>query len=220
MKSDRPFNPLDKINLASSIDYALINLDPEPLGDLSEFSGAGIYALYYVGDFSAYKQLASVNSDHLIAPIYVGKAEASGKRKGGFLEESSAGNSLYKRLNDHAKSIISAKNLDISDFYCRHLVMDETWIALGESMLISKYAPVWNACVDGFGNHDPGKGRVRGKRPKWDTVHPGRPWAERLQECLISEAEILEEIENYLANERPPELLAQKDHIEYGFIML
>lgn len=31
-----------------------------------------------------------------------------------------------------------------------------------------------------FGNHDPGAGRQSMKRPRWDILHPGRPWAEKL----------------------------------------
>ncbi|GAC69556.1 Eco29kI family restriction endonuclease [Gordonia soli] len=44
---------------------------------------------------------------------------------------------------------------------------------------MSPTAPVWNALVDGFGNHDPGRGRRAGRRSLWDTLHPGRPWAEQ-----------------------------------------
>ena len=50
-------------------------------------------------------------------------------------------------------------------------------IPLGESLMIARTSPLWNAVIDGFGNHDPGKGRIAGMRPIWDTLHPGRPWA-------------------------------------------
>jgi hypothetical protein len=43
------------------------------------------------------------------------------------------------------------------------------------------FSPLWNRLIDGFGNHDPGKGRHQGKIPAWDTIHPGRKWAKRLQ---------------------------------------
>lgn len=33
---------------------------------------------------------------------------------------------------------------------------------------------------DGFGNHDPGKERISGMLSSWDTLHPGRAWAERM----------------------------------------
>lgn len=218
MSAVKPFNPLDKANLAISIDTALLRLEPTPLSELQEFQGAGVYALYYIGDFPCYRPIAEVNERKIIAPIYVGKAEASGKRKGGFLDEAASGSTLFKRLNDHAKSISQATNLSIDDFLCRHLVVDETWIALGESMLISKYAPVWNACVDGFGNHDPGKGRRNGARPKWDMLHPGRAWADRFPENPVSKETIIAEIKHYLEVEYPPSKLIEHSRYEYGFI--
>jgi hypothetical protein len=33
---------------------------------------------------------------------------------------------------------------------------------------------VKDAAVDGFGNHDPGKGRYKQARSDWDVIHPGR----------------------------------------------
>jgi len=33
--------------------------------------------------------------------------------------------------------------------------------------------------LDGFGNHDPGKGRYEQAKSDWDIIHPGRVWAER-----------------------------------------
>ena len=103
-----------------------------------------------------------------------------GARKGLSVLDSLSGNYLYKRLCDHKKSIEQAENLDIADFYCRYLVVDDIWIPLGESLLIQQTKPLWNNVLDGFGNHDPGKGRYNGQRPLWDILHPGRNWAYRL----------------------------------------
>lgn len=198
-----PFNPLDKINLAASIERALSLSEPKPLKDLDRFNGAGVYSLYYTGGFPAYEPLARTNRSSMSAPIYVGKADARGKRKGGFLEDAMSGSTLWKRLCDHASSIESASNLDISDFMCRFLVVDDLWISLGESLLISKYAPVWNALVDGFGNHNPGKGRISGMRPRWDTLHPGRSWAEQLPDNPMSAELISAEVLQYLIERYP-----------------
>ena len=198
-----PFNPLDKMNLAASIEQALSCSEPYPLKGLEKFNGAGIYSLYYTGSFPAYEPLARSNRGNMNAPIYVGKADAKGKRKGGFLEDAMAGTTLWKRLSDHAASIESATNLDIDDFMCRFLVVDDLWISLGESLLISKHAPVWNALVDGFGNHNPGKGRLSGMRPRWDTLHPGRAWAEQLPENPTTAEKISIEVLQYLAERYP-----------------
>ena len=49
-----------------------------------------------------------------------------------------------------------------------------------ERFLIRHYRPVWNARMDGFGNHAPGKGRGQQVRSWWDVLHPGRKWAMKL----------------------------------------
>lgn len=91
------------------------------------------------------------------------------------------GHVLCARIKQHADSIASATNLELHDFKCRWLVVDEVFIPLAESLLISHFKPLWNVAVDGFGNHDPGAGRVTGRKSPWDVLHPGRTWAERLQ---------------------------------------
>ncbi len=56
----KPFNPLDKKHLGESVAEAMLEgpvhaLPPEP------FIGAGIYAIYYIGDFEPYKLMAESN---------------------------------------------------------------------------------------------------------------------------------------------------------------
>jgi len=194
----KPFNPLDKRNLGESVADALLQteaktLPPEP------FIGAGVYAIYYTGAFSAYERLASVNRNgQFRCPIYVGKAVPPGARKGGLGLEVDHGQALYKRLTEHAESVKAANNLDIADFHCRFLAVDDIWIPLAESMLIERFKPVWNRILDGFGNHDPGKGRHQGMKPQWDCVHPGRVWAERIQPCAYTAEQLMERVEGYL----------------------
>lgn len=194
----KSFNPLDKRNLGESVADALLQtnvklMPPEP------FIGAGVYALYYTGSFSAYGQLSEVNRDgQYRCPIYVGKAVPAGARKGGLGLEVEHGQALYRRLAEHAESISAARNLDLADFYCRFLVVDDIWIPLAESMLIERFKPVWNRVLDGFGNHDPGKGRLSGMMPPWDCLHPGRAWASRLQPCAYTEEQLRERVITYL----------------------
>lgn len=57
--------------------------------------------------------------------------------------------------------------------------MDDIWIPLGESLLIATFKPIWNMFVDGFGRHDQGKSRTSQKKSAWDTLYPGRAWAEK-----------------------------------------
>jgi hypothetical protein len=194
----KPFNPLDKRNLGESVAESLLEttavaLPPEP------FIGAGVYALYYTGTFVPYARLAEQNRDGKFAlPIYVGKAVPAGARKGGLGLDVDHGQALYRRLAEHAESIKAVSNLDIADFDCRFLVVDDIWIPLAESVLIEKFKPVWNVLLDGFGNHDPGKGRYAGAKPQWDTLHPGRAWAQRLQTGTMTAEALTERVNSYL----------------------
>lgn len=191
-----PFNPLDMRNLAESIVNALDEVEPQPLEKLVRFEGAGIYALYYDGPFEAYSLLTEQNRDGSREPIYIGKAVPSGGRRGIAVETKTT--ALFKRLSEHARSIIAASNLNITDFHARWLVMEDIWIPLGESAMIRRHTPVWNALLDGFGNHDPGKGRINGVRSKWDTLHPGRPWADKFPQNPESSAAVAQEVTEYL----------------------
>lgn len=187
MADRRPFNPLDKKNLGISVAEALIAEATEPLGEIEPFEGAGVYAIFYRGDFSAYAPLAATNRRDFTTPIYVGKAVPAGARKGGLGLDANPGQVLYKRLREHADSIRQVQEessrrghlhqLRLEHFFCRYLLVDDIWIPLGEAMLIEQFQPIWNRLIDGFGNHDPGKGRYNGQRSAWDTLHPGRPWA-------------------------------------------
>jgi hypothetical protein len=192
------YNPLAKKNLGESVEKALLESQVHSLLVKKSFEGAGIYAIYYSGSFSAYKAIAERNkSKKLNQPIYVGKAIPSGGRKGGVDLSGKAGQVLFNRLSEHAESIQLTKNLNIKDFSCRFLVVDDIWIPLGESLLITKFMPLWNVVVDGFGNHDPGSGRYSGMRPSWDTLHPGRKWAEKCKPSKKTEKEILADIEEF-----------------------
>ena len=200
-----PFNPLDKRHLGESVGQAMLRQPVTPLENLETFTGAGIYAIYYTGGFSGYEPISECNRNKQFkAPIYVGKAVPKGARKGGDLQ-ASPGKVLYDRLKQHGKSIEEASNLDITDFNCRYLIVDDIWIPLGESLLIAKFDPLWNKLIDGFGNHDPGRGRHAGLRPRWDVLHPGRPWAERCQPRDESAEQIIREARDYLLNNPPPD---------------
>ncbi|HEY4361783.1 MAG TPA: Eco29kI family restriction endonuclease [Bryobacteraceae bacterium] len=183
MHSEPAFNPLDKKNLGISVENALLARPRSPLPPPDKFIGAGVYAIYYKGNFAAYKALAARNraDNGRDVPIYVGKAVPAGARKGGFGLDVNPGAVLCNRLEEHAESIKATENLKLADFFCRYLTVDDIWIPLGESLLIEMFSPVWNRVIDGFGNHDPGKGRHQGRIPAWDVIHPGRPWAKRLQ---------------------------------------
>jgi hypothetical protein len=108
-------------------------------------------------------------------------------------------------LVQHARSVEEAENLAVADFHCRYLIVDDIWIPLGEALLIAKFDPLWNKLVDGFGNHDPGKGRHAGLRPRWDVIHPGRAWAKRCQPRDETDVQIIREAMDYLRSNPPSE---------------
>ncbi|MHA6963871.1 Eco29kI family restriction endonuclease [Zobellella denitrificans] len=199
-----PFNPLDKKHLGESVGQAMLRQPVMPLGELDSFEGAGIYAIYYTGEFECYKEITKRNiKGRFNAPLYVGKAVPKGARKGGDMD-STPGKVLFNRIKQHAKSIETASNLKIEDFHCRYLIVDDIWIPLGESLLIAKFDPLWNKLIEGFGNHDPGSGRHAGLRPRWDVLHPGRGWADKCKPRDETAEDIIREAKDYLRNNPPP----------------
>jgi len=202
MRIERPFNPLSKQNLGTSVADALLARPLETLPIKDMFDGAGIYAIYYLGDFPAYRPIAERNGNgDPTWPIYVGKAEPKGARKGLYSVDAPVGRVLRSRLNEHSRSIEQASNLSISDFLCRLLVVDDIWIPLGESLLIERFRPIWNTVVDGFGNHDPGGGRRQQAPSPWDIIHPGRRWVKSLSGAGHEEEHILERLQRHFERE-------------------
>ena len=175
------YNPLDKLNLGKSVAEALLDSPVRALTDTANLVGAGVYAIYYTGDFAPYAPIATMNADGRYSqPIYVGKAIPKGGRKGGLGADAASGRALRDRLGQHAATVQEAENLDIAHFSYRCLVVDDIWIPLGENMMIETFKPIWNKVIDGFGNNTPGRGRVGQQRSPWDVLHPGRAFVARL----------------------------------------
>jgi hypothetical protein len=213
--ADTPFNPLDKRNLGESVAGALLKQPAGPLPPATKFLGAGIYALYYVGDFAPYKRIADQNRGNKFEqPIYVGKAVPPGARKGGFGLNTAPGPALLKRLTEHASSIKATTNLQIGHFHCRYLVSDDIWIPLGESLLIERFQPLWNVLIEGFGIHTPGAGRKKQVRSKWDTLHPGRSLAADLPPNPKSAAQLKQMIADFFSGKKVPTISPEVAVIE------
>ena len=162
-----------------------ISLPSFKFAELTKFNGVGVYALYYNGKFEPYSALESTINDGEINPIYVGKAVPSGWRqaKSNVLLKTQ-GTELFRRLNEHKKSIEAVDNLHHHDFFVRFIMFSDEltdMISTIESRLISRYKPLWNTTIDGFGNHDPGKGRYQQAKSDWDVLHSGRAFADK---CL------------------------------------
>ncbi len=186
------YNPLDYDNLTRNVVDVLMRQGPYTLPP-SDFGGAGVYALFYTGPLEFYSSVRSPESD---VPIYVGKAEEPGGRKG--KTKVITDRPLFKRLREHSASIEAAENLALSDFTCRYLAVTPIWVKMAERLLIEEYTPLWNTCIDGFGNHDPGSGRHKGEITWWDALHPGRTWATRLRQTRTLEQAVWK-VKDFLA---------------------
>lgn len=195
-----PFNPLDKRNLGISVANAMMLMEPVPLAAVPNQPGAGIYAIYYVGDFEPYQLLSDLNSgpESPQYPIYVGKAIPEGGRTGLGLSDGEDTFTLRNRLRNHQRSIVAAENLNVDHFSLRLLTVEPIFIPLGETMLITQTGPLWNTVVQGFGSNAPGSGREAGKKSSWDTLHPGRSHSANLPSRAETPAHIAQDVREYL----------------------
>ena len=153
------------------------------------FHGTGVYAIYYTGKIRIYKKYGELNRLSYGYPIYVGKAVPRGWRQSRISDNpNNQSRELISRLREHSRNIISA-GLNISDFMCRFVIFEKDgsdMISTIEAALIKIHRPLWNAKLDGFGNHTPGKGRFQQAKSDWDVIHPGRGWANK---CTGTHAE-------------------------------
>ncbi len=165
------------------------------------FRGAGVYALYYTGDFEHYRIMTAANVEQCVLPIYVGKAVPEGWRTARTqLTQSPV---LYRRLREHNRSIEQTENLQATHFWCRFMILQDIegdLVVPVEAELIRRYRPLWNTVIDGFGNHDPGSGRYDQAPSEWDILHPGRSWAERLKGIPPSLEAVVHNVQRYLTD--------------------
>jgi Eco29kI restriction endonuclease len=173
--SGEKFDPLHLDLLSRNLREALRDQPRVAFPPREPFLGAGLYALYYVGDLPLYRGLRDTD-----VPLYVGKAEAGNSSYGDPSEDNKP--KLYQRIAEkHAGSVAEVEshggNIGLADFQVRYLRLDDVWIVLGERALLRSYTPVlWNSLMPGFGANPPGTAR-RNARSIWDTIHPGRPRA-------------------------------------------
>lgn len=145
------------------------------------FSGTGVYTIYCIAASGIYAKFHEVNRTAFRIPIYVGKAVPKGWRQSRRVSSSQIKSyELNGRLREHSRSLEQGEGLTLSDYACRFMILEgreSDLIGTVEAALIRRYQPIWNTLIDGFGNHDPGKGRYEQAKSDWDVCHPGRPWA-------------------------------------------
>jgi len=197
------YNPLDLANLAETVQRKFDEQKLTNLSKLERLEGAGVYALYYAGDFSLYKSMSRVNRRKRGSKaIYVGEAGRQARRKGAELNRKETA-AIYARLRQHAESIEAVKNLRVEDFWFRYLPIESLFVPLCERMLISTHKPLWNLHLEGFGNRVVGKERTRQQITPWDLLHPGREKRATQKNKRFPTKALLEEyIKKALAEER------------------
>jgi hypothetical protein len=175
---DRIYDPLRRVNLGRSVQWALLAREPVRINRIPVFDGCGIYALYYAGPLPLYSAISSVDCK---VPIYVGKADPEGARKGLNVRPAWEGRKLRNRLIQHGRKIEASNDFDADQFYVRYLPADDLFTLMAERLMISGYHPVWNLALDGFGvNPQGGRREAEQLRPAWHELHRGVPWAERM----------------------------------------
>lgn len=163
-----------------------------------KFYGSGAYALYYTGKIiEPYLPLSQTET-----PIYVGKAiPATPSAETAFDQ----GPAIWKRLKEHSKSI-RAGGLDPADFQYRYAVIQSGMESAVEDFMIRLFKPIWNKEVKvcyGIGKHGDAATTRRNRRSPWDTMHPGRSWAEATTQDQSSRSEIIGQIVCHFAKNPP-----------------
>lgn len=172
------FDPSNPKVVGRFVSLALVAQPRVPLADVGRFYGSGVYAIYYNGPFPLYSPIAKTET-----PIYVGKASPfiTGARS-----PRDQGEKVSARLGEHRKNIaLATTSLSLADFECRSLIVQSGWEEAAESYLIHLFHPIWNAeskLVFGLGKHGDSSTTRVNKRSPWDTLHPGRKWAEDILE--------------------------------------
>jgi hypothetical protein len=168
------------------------------------FLGTGVYALYYIGSNLLYQRYAELNRLAYNYPIYIGKAVPKGWRQARSSDSAlTQSRELFSRLREHSRSISAVSGLSVEDFMCRFVIFEaegSDMISTIEAALIKLKKPLWNTTVDGFGNHDPGKGRYEQAKSDWDVIHQGRAWANKCNGVYKQESIIISSIEQHLQN--------------------
>ncbi len=164
------------------------------------FLGTGVYALYYTGTTGIYGKYGEFNRLAYNSPIYVGKAVPKGWRQSRTSSVTQQSRELCNRLREHQRNLEIVPNLEVENFACRFMIFEDSssdMIGTIEAALIQLHRPLWNTTLDGFGNHDPGRGRYQQAKSDWDVIHAGRTWAEKCLGISNPQEQILERIANY-----------------------
>lgn len=180
-----PFAPFSNLELRSQLNDYIAAGPIVPLRDIPRIKGGGAYLLlpresrptrYAPALFGPLVERNRRDPGSGVA--YVGKAIPPGGRKG--QGDGADGAYISQRVRNHIVTL-DQTGLRPEDWDFRWVVCgDGMDPVLVENWLVQKYQPVLNVCLEGLGNNDPGNGRRNQARSPFDTVFPGRPWADKL----------------------------------------
>lgn len=187
------FDSSDPNVIGRFIAIALVAQPRAAMAKIQKTYGAGVYAIYYTGDFTEYSPISGTET-----PIYVGKATPKSRHA---TTPRDQGDKLSSRLREHCRSIERAKStLNVEDFEYRSLVVQSGQEESAENYLIHLFNPIWNKESDlvfGVGKHGDDANTRGNKRSPWDTLHPGRPWAAETEEDKKSPDQIREQLQKH-----------------------
>lgn len=193
--------------IAKFFAFSFVNQPKRPMTELLSrpFYGSGVYAIYYHGHtHAAYAPLSGTET-----PIYAGKADPTDPYAE-CLEEQ--GQTLHARLKEHAKNIAKT-DLRLEDFFFRASPIQSGMQSAVEEFMIRLFRPIWNKEVKicfGIGKHGDSAATRANKRSPWDTMHPGRKWADQTAENQMArsvvEAKIASHFERFPAIPDTPSL--------------
>lgn len=190
---DSFFDPTEPRLIGHFVALALIAQERQPLSTLHRFYGSGVYAIYYKGISGIYAPISGSET-----PIYVGKADPTSNSK----SLVGQGTKLADRLIEHRRSIEKAEStLNVTDFECRALAVQSGYQSAAESHLIRLFRPIWNnetRILFGIGKHGDSADTRQNNKSPWDTIHPGRKWAEANNEAKSIE-KIIQEVAIHFA---------------------
>ena len=191
------FDPSNPKIIGRFVSLALVAQKRHPLADIPRAYGSGVYAIYYAGDLPIYAAISGSET-----PIYVGQAAPASNHARTPREQ---GDKLSARLTTHKRNIIkAASTLAIEDFQFRSLVVQSGWETPAEDYLIHLFRPIWNSETNilyGLGKHGDDAATRANKRSPWDTLHPGRKWAEKSAEDAKTVVQIEAEARSHFTNQ-------------------
>lgn len=193
--------------------FSFVEREPRLFKDIenSRFFGSGVYAIYYVGrSIPFYEPLSGAET-----PIYVGKAVPEDRSAETAHDQGAV---LWKRLKEHRKSMV-AGGLDPAEFRYRHAIIQSGMESAVEDFMIRLFKPIWNKEIKicfGIGKHGDSAKTRGNKRSPWDTMHPGRHWANATLQNQASKASIIRKIQNHFADN--PAIAGKSDL--YGLLSL